>query len=32
MKPATVIEWPRSITHFHTYGGLSPFFEGLRKG
>jgi uncharacterized OB-fold protein len=30
--PATVIEWPRSITHFHTYGRLSPFFEGLRKG
>ena len=31
-QPATVIEWPRSITHFHTYGMLSPFFEGLRKG
>jgi uncharacterized OB-fold protein len=31
-KPATVIEWPRSITHIHTYGMLSPFFEGLRKG
>jgi uncharacterized OB-fold protein len=31
-KPATVIEWPRSITHVHTYGMLSPFFEGLRKG
>jgi uncharacterized OB-fold protein len=30
--PATVIEWPRSITHIHTYGKLSPFFEGLRKG
>jgi uncharacterized OB-fold protein len=30
--PATVIEWPRSITHVHTYGMLSPFFEGLRKG
>ncbi len=31
-NPATVIEWPRSITHVHTYGLLSPFFEGLRKG
>jgi uncharacterized OB-fold protein len=31
-EPATVIEWPRSITHIHTYGMLSPFFEGLRKG
>jgi uncharacterized OB-fold protein len=31
-KPATVIEWPRSITHIHTYGMLSPFFEGLKKG
>jgi uncharacterized OB-fold protein len=31
-EPATVIEWPRSLTHIHTYGLLSPFFEGLRKG
>jgi len=31
-EPATVIEWPRSLTHIHTYGMLSPFFEGLRKG
>jgi len=31
-EPATVIEWPRSLTHVHTYGMLSPFFEGLRKG
>ena len=30
--PATVIEWPRTLTHVHTYGLLSPFFEGLRKG
>jgi uncharacterized protein len=30
--PCMVIEWPRSITHVHTYGLLSPFFEGLRKG
>jgi len=32
VRPATVIEWPRSITHVHTYGMLSPFFEGLKKG
>ena len=31
-EPAIVIEWPRSFTHVHTYGLLSPFFEGLRKG
>lgn len=31
-EPATVIEWPRSITHVHTYGMLSPFFQGLREG
>ena len=31
-KPATVIDFPRSINHIHTYGLLSPFFEGLRKG
>jgi uncharacterized OB-fold protein len=30
--PATVIEWPRSITHVHTYGMLSPFFRGLKEG
>ena len=30
--PATVIEWPRAITHIHTYGMLSPFFKGLREG
>jgi uncharacterized OB-fold protein len=32
IEPRTVIEWPRSLTHIHTYGLLSPFFEGLRKG
>ena len=32
VQPATVIEWPRSITHVHTYGMLSPFFEGLKMG
>jgi uncharacterized protein len=31
-EPRTVIEWPRSITHFHTYGMLSPFFKGLGEG
>jgi len=31
-EPRTVIEWPRSITHIHTYGMLSPFFKGLREG
>jgi uncharacterized OB-fold protein len=31
-EPAAVIEWPRSITHVHTYGMLSPFFKGLREG
>ena len=31
-EPATVIEWPRSITHVHTFGMLSPFFKGLREG
>src|SRR5512136_1210210 len=31
-KPAMVIQWPRTITHHHTYGLLSPFFEGLKKG
>ena len=30
-EPATVIEWPRSLTHVHTYGMLSPFFEGLEE-
>jgi uncharacterized OB-fold protein len=30
--PRTVIEWPRSLTHVHTYGMLSPFFKGLREG
>jgi len=26
-----VIEWPRSLTHIHTYGFALSFFEGLRK-
>ncbi len=30
--PTMVIEWPRTLIHVHTYGMLSPFFEGLRKG
>jgi uncharacterized OB-fold protein len=31
-EPAMVIEWPRNLAHRHTYGKLSPFFEGLTKG
>jgi len=31
-EPAEVIEWPRSLIHIHTYGLLSPFFEGLKQG
>jgi hypothetical protein len=31
-KPAIVIDFPRSLNHVHTYGLLSPFFEGLTKG
>lgn len=31
-EPAMVIQWPRTLLHHHTYGLLSPFFEGLRKG
>jgi len=27
-----MIEWPRSITHRHTYGKLSPFFKALKEG
>lgn len=27
-----VIKNPKDQTHFHTYGGLSQFFEGLTKG
>jgi uncharacterized OB-fold protein len=30
--PAWVVKWPRSITHFHTYGLLTPFFKGLSQG
>ena len=29
---AMVIEWPRSLTHRHTYGKLSPFFKALGEG
>ena len=31
-EPQTVIEWPRTLTHIHTYGLLSPFFRGLKEG
>ncbi len=30
--PAWVVKWPRSITHQHTYGQLTPFFKGLTEG
>ena len=32
IEAAMVIEWPRSITHRHTYGKLSPFFKALKEG
>ena len=31
-EPALVIEWPRKLIHYHTYGQLSKFFEGLKEG
>ena len=31
-EPAMVIEFPRSLTHRHTYGKLSTFFKALAKG
>ena len=27
-----VIDWPRTFTHHHTYGLLTPFFKGLTQG
>lgn len=27
-----VVEWPRSLKHFHAYGKLSKFFQELKKG
>lgn len=34
LVPSGIIvrENPRTITHYHSYGGLSPFFQGLTKG
>lgn len=32
LEPAMVIKWPRTLLHHHTYGLLTPFFEGLKKG
>lgn len=29
---AWVIEFPRSLTHYHTYGKLTPYFKGLTEG
>ncbi|MEO0077380.1 MAG: hypothetical protein ABIK86_00065 [candidate division WOR-3 bacterium] len=31
-EPAMVIQWPRTLLHHHTYGLLTPFFEGLKQG
>jgi uncharacterized protein len=31
-NPAMVVEFPRSFVHRHTYGKLSPFFQGLKQG
>ncbi len=31
-EPAMVIDFPRSLSHIHTYGLLSPFFKGLKQG
>lgn len=31
-EPAMVIQWPRTLVHHHTYGLLTPFFQGLKKG
>ncbi len=31
-KPGMVVEGPRNLVHHHTYGQLSKFFEGLKKG
>jgi uncharacterized OB-fold protein len=29
---AMVVEWPRSLVHYHTYGQLSKFFRELKNG
>lgn len=31
-EKAWVVRWPRSIEHHHTYGLLTPFFQGLTQG
>ncbi len=31
-EPALVIDFPRTLTHRHTYGKLSPFFKALTDG
>jgi hypothetical protein len=31
-EKAMVINFPRSLTHHHTYGLLTPFFKGLTQG
>ena len=30
-EEALVVEWPRTLTHVHTYGQLSRFFRGLKR-
>lgn len=27
-----VIEWPRTLTHYHMYGELTPYFKALTEG
>ena len=29
---AWVIEWPRTLVHYHTYGKLTPYFKALGQG
>lgn len=31
-KPAWVVDSPRAMSHIHTYGLLTPFFQGLTQG
>lgn len=30
--PGIVIKWPRTLVHHHSYGQISRFFDGLKKG
>lgn len=31
-NPEMVVKWPRALTHIHTYGKLSKFFQKLKEG